>query len=117
MDQASIVGRAPLWKRLWIRIVGAFLMLLLATGCVVWWMQSGRVTATALFEVDHAIPSVNGANNERVSGEYEFEILRRTQLALLRSNFVLTSALRNPRVGSLPIIQRHTDPVEWLQNK
>jgi hypothetical protein len=116
MDQASIVGRTPLWKRLWFRIMGAILILLIAAGGVVWWLHSGVVTATALFEVDHAVPSVAGASTERVSGEYEFEILRKTQIALLQSNFVLTAALRNPSVGSLPIIQRHADPVKWLQD-
>ncbi|HEX4415274.1 MAG TPA: hypothetical protein VH107_16700 [Lacipirellulaceae bacterium] len=115
MDQEPIVGRAPLFKRRWIRICGALLLLLMFTGGFTWWLRSGRVTATALFLVDHSVLSVTSPNNERTPGQFEFENLKLTQLALLQSNFVITAALRNPAVGGLPVLQGHTDPVQWLQ--
>ncbi len=117
MDQQSALARPSVFKRLWFRILGTIFLLGVVMGGVAWWWESQRVTATALFQVSHSVPSYTGPNNERALGEYEFEILRRTQLALLQSDFVLAAAIRNPNVGSLSILQRHGDPVKWLQGK
>lgn len=115
MDQEPIVGRKPLLKRLWFRISGSLLLLLIAAGGVYWWLQSGRITATALFRVAHSVPSFSSPNGEHDLGEYEYGDLKRTQIALLQSDFVLTAALRNPGIGALSIVQGHADPVQWLQ--
>ncbi len=45
----------------------------------------------------------------------EFELLKKTQLALLKSNFVLSFALCDPKINSLPLIHDQADPIEWLQ--
>jgi len=45
-----------------------------------------------------------------------FETLKKMQLALLSSNFVLTAALRDPSIASLSALSGlKKEPVEWLQ--
>ena len=45
----------------------------------------------------------------------EYEVYRRTQVALLSSPFVINGALRDPAIANLPVIKEQTDPVEWLE--
>ena len=45
----------------------------------------------------------------------KFEILQKTQLALLKSYFVLQTAVRDPSIASLSIFAGEGDPVQWLQ--
>ncbi len=116
MGQQSTSVRPSVFKRHWFQISGAIFLLLIIAGGVYWWTTSGRVTATALFKVESSLPSVfNEAVNRRSLTEYEFETLKRTQIALAESDVVLTAALRDPKIGSLPILQDHADPVQWLK--
>lgn len=80
-----------------------------------WLVQPNRVVATALFEVDSAPLNILTTTNDRSANDREFETLKNTQLALLKSNFVLSAAVRNPSVAALPILARE-DPVAWLQD-
>jgi hypothetical protein len=70
-------------------------------------------TATALFQV--STEQSNIFDNSRLTIQ-EFEILKKTQLALLKSNFVLTAAIRPPGIGSLSVLADKPDPVKWLQD-
>jgi hypothetical protein len=117
MDQQSAPVRPSIYKRRWFLVAGAVFLLLILAGGIAWWMDSGRVTATALFQVADSVPSFSNPNSERAMGEYEFGNLKRTQIALLQSDFVLVAALRDPKIGSLPVVQRRSDPVQWLQQK
>src|SRR5262245_8007847 len=69
-------------------------------------------SATALFEVSNADIVLLEGNRQTTQ---EFEILKKTQLALLRSNFVLQAAMRNPKIAGLSALSGQPDPVEWLQ--
>jgi polysaccharide biosynthesis transport protein len=75
-------------------------------------VSSSGDTATALFEVSNEPASVLEGTRLTIQ---EFEILKKTQLALLKSNYVLTAAIRPPGVGSLSVLAGKDDPVEWLQ--
>lgn len=44
----------------------------------------------------------------------EYEIFQRSQVELIKSDFVLQAALREPGIASLPILAPHHDPVQWL---
>jgi capsular exopolysaccharide synthesis family protein len=70
-------------------------------------------SATALFEVISDVDPILREGNRRSA--QEFEILKKTQLALLRSNFVLQAALRNPKIAGLSAISSQPDPIEWLK--
>jgi hypothetical protein len=115
MIQDSTSVRSPLFKRRWFQVSAAILLLLLVAGGVEWWLQSGRTTATALFLIQDSTPSLSGTGSRLPLNEYDFENLKKTQIALVKSNFVLASALRNPSTGALSMLQRRTDPVQWLE--
>ena len=42
---------------------------------------------------------------------------QRTQVAMLKSRLVLNSALRDPKVAKLSIVQQQIEPVEWLEKE
>jgi hypothetical protein len=79
---------------------------------VVWLLLPNRATATALFQIMRATPTI--LSNESILAPENYELLKKTQRALLRSEFVLTAALRDPGVASLPTLAGVDDPVEWL---
>lgn len=103
-------------RRLWPRIVGLLFLVALVGGFVFWMVKPETVTATALFEVGMDAPSLVG--NQAVLGrpETNYEILKKTQIALLQSKFLLTSALRDPSVGGSPVFAGVRDHEEWLQD-
>ena len=46
-----------------------------------------------------------------------FQILQKTQLALLKSYFVMSEAVRDPKMADLPAIAGEEDPVQWLTDQ
>jgi hypothetical protein len=87
----------------------------LVGGFVYWLVKPEAATATALFEVRREAPSVVG-NQPDSSSSQDYEILKKTQLALLKSKFLLTSALRNPSIAGLSVFAGVADKEEWLQD-
>lgn len=79
-----------------------------------WTVFPETSSATALFRVDSEQKSLV-FDVDRTS--QRFETFQRTQLQLLKSYFVLQSAVRNPSVASLAIFAGKGDPVQWLQDK
>jgi hypothetical protein len=61
-------------------------------------------------------PSLFADGVEQPNWQSHFDILKKTQIALLKSKFLLTAALRDPGVASLPIFAGVKDPEEWLQD-
>jgi polysaccharide biosynthesis transport protein len=101
------------------RIVLAVCMgLVVAFGAAIalWFIFPESSSAVALFQVNSKEPSlafdVNHGNDIR-----DFDILQKTQLALLRSHFVLQAALRGPGIASLSALAGERDPVQWLMDK
>src|SRR5262249_31896915 len=45
----------------------------------------------------------------------EYDLFRRTQVELLRSESLLTRALRDPSISHYTFLARIDDPVEWLR--
>lgn len=69
-------------------------------------------SADALFQVASQRPRlVFDVNTDEAK---EFSILQRTQVALLKSYFVLNAAIRDPGISSLSILAGEPDPVQWL---
>ena len=50
----------------------------------------------------------------KVTGSKDFDILQRTQLAYLKSYFVIQAALRAPGMEALGILAGEPDKVQWL---
>src|SRR3954469_13048385 len=102
-------------RRAWPRIVALLFLFAVISGGVFWLVRPKTATATALFVVGREAPSV-AANQPEQSNSQDYEILKKTQLALLKSKFVLTSALRDPNVARLPMFDGAADKEEWLQD-
>ncbi len=79
-----------------------------------WFLFPESSSATALFEVRQQQDSI--MHDATIRSTQDFEILRKTQLALLQSKYVLTSALRDPGIASLSILAGARDKEEWLQD-
>src|SRR6476660_4062645 len=103
-------------RRSWPRIVGLLFLVVLVGGFIFWLVKPQTASATALFEVRRDVPSLAGNQPGQPGSDQDFEILKKTQLALLKSKFLLTFALRDPGIASLPVFAGVRDPEEWLQD-
>ncbi len=72
--------------------------------------------ATALLQVDSRKPAILFEDTAPVDPD-EYDALRRTQRQLLKSDFVIGVALRDPTISKLDLQQRHGDATEWLANR
>ncbi len=73
--------------------------------------ESSKVTA--YLQVQSKPAEKLFGQTQRMSHQ-EFEIFQQTQLALLKSHFVLQSALGRSDVSQLDAVQKEKDPVQWL---
>lgn len=56
-------------------------------------------------------------DREGMFGRTNFGTYIKTQAQLIRSNYVLTAALRDPKVVALPTFQAEPDPIKWLEQE
>jgi uncharacterized protein involved in exopolysaccharide biosynthesis len=97
------------------------ILALLAGGAAAVAWRSGllgkRYTAVARLLVERCEPHVLSQAAEKYDPD-EFENYRETQIELFKSPYVLTAALRNPKVKGQPSIERadaQHNAVEWLE--
>ena len=89
-------------------------------GTFLGWCNSAlgaKYTATACLMVRSREPAML-SHAEREYSDKEFQTFKKTQRLLVRSNFVLMTALRKPDVAKLPSVQaeqREGDPARWLR--
>src|SRR5829696_1716253 len=100
-------------RRRWILALGMGLVIGASTAIALWFAFPESSSATALFEVRIKQESIMRDTNPQTTQDYE--ILKKTQLALLKSKFLLTSALRDPGTAALSILAGERDKEEWLQ--
>jgi capsular exopolysaccharide synthesis family protein len=82
---------------------------------VLWYVvPKSSYTARTILHVDSKIPSILGPTPELMT---EFTTYQRTQQALVKSRHVLKTALANPQVRDLPMLQDVKDPVAWLEKQ
>jgi hypothetical protein len=103
-------------RRRWPRIVALLFLLAVVGGFVFWFVKPQSASATALFEVRRDVPTLAGNQPGQPGSDQDYEIFKKTQLALLKSKFLLTSALRDPRIASLSVFAGVRDPEQWLQD-
>ena len=72
--------------------------------------------AVALFQVSRTPPSLANTESEPESDQ-AWQVLCKTQLAKLKSHFVLSSALRKPDIVSMPLVRSQASPSDWLIDK
>jgi capsular exopolysaccharide synthesis family protein len=86
-----------------------------AAGSLAWWVvPRQKYTAAALLEVHAQRPVLlTSTAQERT----ELRVFQATQLALVRSRLVLTSALARPGVDELMTVRSQPSPLEWLEDQ
>jgi hypothetical protein len=99
-------------RRRFFALSAILLLVIAAASFFVWLLRPERATATALFQVVRSTPTILG--DESILPADNYETIKKTQLAFLRSEFVLTAALRNPGVASLSTFAGVANPVKWL---
>jgi polysaccharide biosynthesis transport protein len=87
----------------------------LAVAVALWFIFPESSSAIALFQIDSKEPSLAFDVTHGTGGD--FDILQKTQLALLKSHFVLQAALRGPGIASLSALAGENDPVQCLMDK
>jgi len=93
----------------------AFLLAITVVALTLGWLiQPNYVVATALFEVRNEQLSIIA--KDRPFSKEDYELLKKTQIALLKSKYVLSSALVNPGIASLSVLARADDKEAWLQD-
>lgn len=93
-------------RRCWLPAVCVGLLLAAVLAPLPWFLLPKGYEAVAWLRVRSGSGVGNGAIND---GQY-----RKTQLQLITTPFVLTSALRQPGLASLSLIAEQDDPVDWL---
>jgi hypothetical protein len=117
LPDATFEPAPPRQRKLRLRFSLLALLIFVTLICfgLAWLVQPTLVEATALFHVDRVKPTLLGDETRQSRDEQNFEIVKKTQIALLKSYFVLNAALRSPGVSGMPILRSQMDPVEWLQ--
>lgn len=100
-------------RRRWLLALCMGSVVAAASAIGLWFLFPESSSATALFQVSNQQDSLFGMNHQT---QQSFDVMKKTQLAKLKSNYVLTSAIRDPKVGGLSALAGESDPVQWLQD-
>jgi polysaccharide biosynthesis transport protein len=100
-------------RRRWMLALGMGLVIGASAAIALWILFPESSSATALFEVRIKQDSI--VRDAVQQSTQDYEILKRTQMALLKSKFLLQSALRDPSIAALSILAGEPDKEEWLQ--
>lgn len=101
------------FRRRWLSSIVVGLLLGTAAAVVTWLFLPRGYEAVAWLRIGGGGGMLTGAAG---GGGGEYESFRKTQLQVIKSPFVLTSALRRPGIAELSIFKEVEDPVGWLQN-
>ncbi|MFO0951496.1 MAG: division plane positioning ATPase MipZ [Isosphaeraceae bacterium] len=111
----DILALANALRARWITALCLGLCAAAAAGSLAWrFVPKPKSTATAVLEVKIERPGLlPGSAGTRPDTRF----FQSTQLSLVRSRLVLTSALARPGVADLPTVRAQPDPVEWLADE
>ena len=111
-ESEIIARRTPIGLRF--SLLALLIFVTLVCLLLAWAVQPNRVVATSLFRVSSSPPRILDEASAALSDPNEFEIFKKTQVAMIRSYFVLNAAVRKPGVAKLSIL-KDKDPVEFLE--
>ena len=97
-------------------LLALFVLMTLSCVALAWWVQPTRYVAETLFLINAVQPQAL-ADPHPTFDAHEFEMLLNTQRDLLRSDFVIMAAIRDPKIASLPVVKSQQDPVEWIRER
>jgi capsular exopolysaccharide synthesis family protein len=98
-------------RRRWLLALALGLVIPPLAVVVAWRMFPSRYTARTLLYVQAHQPVILAPGRDNV----HFQTYQRTQIALLKCRLVVNSALRQPEVAKLGIVQEHANPADWLE--
>lgn len=87
-----------------------------SAGALVWFGMPTTYTAVSLLRVAMREQQLVFQTADRAARS-DFEIYKGTQRELLKSQLVLTAALRKPEVTKLSTVRQQIDPVMWLREE
>jgi len=99
-------------RRRWLLALCMSSFVAATTAGILWFVFPETSQAVALFSVSSEKQSLMG--DARVTSAKDFDILQRTQLAYLKSYFVIQAALRAPGMEALGILASEPEKVQWL---
>ncbi|MFO0916145.1 MAG: AAA family ATPase [Pirellulales bacterium] len=103
-------------RRQWLPGLGLGLLVGSLVAALMWFVIPANFEAVALLQVGRSTSFKDVTN---LSAQ-EFDTYKKNQQQLLRSRVVIESALRDPRIMQLPMVQtdrygqKRDDPVDWL---
>jgi capsular exopolysaccharide synthesis family protein len=101
------------FRRRWILALSAGFLCAVLTAAVAWWLiPSSKYISRTTLMITTYMPRIIFETAEARS---DFHIYQRTQMALLKSRYILSAVLRDPRVARLLTVRAQDDPVEWLE--
>lgn len=109
LDQKAIIASV---RRRWFPAVSLGLAVAVIAAGVVWVALPLTYTAYAELRVHSVAPKVVFEPHE---SRQQFEVYRQTQSRMIKSPFVLSAALRDPKVAKLSVIRDEPHPVDWLE--
>jgi hypothetical protein len=102
-------------KRICLGLLTLALLSGVIAGLTIWYILANRVTATTIFRVSPENPAFMADEPSQRRDEWTYEVLKKSQLAAIRSYFVLTAAVRKPGIASLSTFAGIDKPEEWLE--
>ncbi len=103
-------------RRRWLIATFAAAVCGVAAAVGTWTAYMPKYTVASLLQVSSQEQRLVFETADRADAA-TFEIYKSTQAQLLRSRFVIHTALRQHEVAELPLIERHDDPVSWLADE
>ncbi|HTU25174.1 MAG TPA: polysaccharide biosynthesis tyrosine autokinase [Pirellulales bacterium] len=105
-------------RRRWTLAIGLGMVLSGILASLVWLLVPVRYETQALIKVSKVLPVVLQNVQPGQEEAAAYEIYKKTQLQLIKSNFVLSRAARKPDMQDLVTIKEHKeDPVGFLEAK
>jgi len=103
-------------RRHWLLATGLALLCAGLIGPAVWFSLGPKYTAESYLRVAAQEQHLVFRTAEHV-GRSRFDIYKGTQQQLVKSRFVLTAALRDPKVANLRCVKRQKDQIAYLGRK
>lgn len=102
-------------RRRWLLGCVVAVLATVSAGGAAWlFLPTPKYLAQTLLHVEASPPSIV---YQRGESKTDFQSYQRTQVALVKSRFVLNAALRDPEVVSLSLVRDPIDPIGWVQRE
>ncbi|MFM9961954.1 MAG: polysaccharide biosynthesis tyrosine autokinase [Planctomycetaceae bacterium] len=113
LEPMSPQGLMLAFQRRWRTAVLFAVPAAVIAAALVWLAVPAPFTAFALLRVEAVEQRLVFQTAETNA---DFATYRRTQMALLKSRFVINAALRKPNIAALAMVRKQQFPVQWLED-